>query len=106
MVKVGINGFGRIGRIAFRIGILKHFDQIQFSAINTSGSMPASGWAHLTNFDTTYRKFEYRVQSTESKEMDKITNEDPLIGYLMVSEKDVKVPVLAQKDPARIPWGK
>jgi len=104
MVKVGINGFGRIGRLAFRVGLVKHANEIEFAAINTSGSMPASGWAHLTNFDTTYRQFEQKVQSEELKESDKITDEDPLIGNLLVSDK--KIPVLAQKDPAKIPWGK
>lgn len=106
MVKVGINGFGRIGRIAFRIGVLKHADEISFAAINTSGSMNTAGWAHLTNYDTTYRKFDYEVQSTEVKDPKDVTDEDPLIGELMISEKNVKVPVLAQKDPAKIPWAK
>ena len=106
MVKVGINGFGRIGRIAFRIGVLKHSDELQFSAINTSGSMPVSGWAHLTNYDTMYRQFELKVKSEELKTPDKSTDEDPLIGNLMISEKNIKVPVLAQRDPAKIPWGK
>jgi len=112
MVKVGINGFGRIGRIAFRIGVLKHSDELQFSAINTSGSMPVSGWAHLTNYDTMYRQFEYEVKSEEVKDP---TNpsinsgrdlEDPLIGYLSVPERNLRIPVLAQRDPSRIPWGK
>src|SRR3989344_4321717 len=106
MVKVGINGFGRIGRLAFRIGLIKHADEIEWAAINTSGSMPVSGWAHLTNWDTTYRKFEYKVQSTEELDPEKATDENPLIGYLMVSEKNVKMPVVAQKDPALIPWAK
>lgn len=106
MVKVGINGFGRIGRIAFRIGLLKHADEIEFCAINTSGSMPVSGWAHLTNYDTTYRAFQYKVQSTEVRDPKDVTDEDSLIGELLVSEKNVKVPVFAQKDPAKIPWGK
>ncbi len=106
MVKVGINGYGRIGRLAFRIGILKHSDELQFGAINTSGSMNTAGWAHLTNFDTMYRKFEYEVRSTEYKDPSQITDEDSLIGELLVSEKNVKVPVLAQRDPAKIPWSK
>ena len=106
MVRVGINGFGRIGRLAFRIGLLKHADEISFAAINTTGSMPTSGWAHLTNYDTMYRKFEYEVKSEEVKDPKDATDEDPLIGNLMVSEKNVKVPVLSQKDPAKIPWGK
>lgn len=106
MVKVGINGFGRIGRLAFRIGLLKHSDELQFTAINTSGSMPVGGWAHLTNYDTMYRKFEYQVSADEERSLDNITDEDPLIGYLMVSEKNLKVPVLAQRDAAKIPWSR
>ncbi len=106
MVKVGINGFGRIGRIAFRIGVLKHASELQFAAINTSGSMPTEGWAYLTNYDTMYRAFELKVQSSNLKAPEEATDEDPLIGELMISEKNVKVPVLAQRDPAKIPWGK
>src|SRR4030065_2520245 len=106
MVKVGINGFGRIGRIAFRIGVLKHSDELQFVAINTSGSMNAAGWAQLTNYDTMYRQFELKVKSEELKSPDQVTDEDPLIGNLLVQERNIVVPVLAQKDPAKIPWGK
>ena len=106
MIKVGINGFGRIGRIAFRIGLLKHASELQFSAINTSGSMEASGWAHLVNYDTMYRKFELEILSEILKEAKNATDEDPLIGHLIVKGKDIKVPLLAQKDPAKVPWGK
>jgi len=104
MLKVGINGFGRIGRIAFRIGILKHASEIEFAAINTSGSMETSGWAHLVNYDTIYRKFEKEVKAEETKKIEAVTDEDPQIGNLLVDGK--KIPVLAQKDPAKIPWGK
>ncbi len=106
MIKVGINGFGRIGRIAFRIGVLKHLDEIEFAAINTSGSMPVGSWAHLTNYDTMYRQFELKVKGEEIKAPSEATDEDPLIGNLTIPERNVKVPVLAQKDPAKIPWGK
>src|SRR5258706_2126384 len=106
MVKIGINGFGRIGRLAFRIGVLKHAGELQFGAINTSGSMNTAGWAHLTNYDTMYREFQYKVQNTEYKEPKDVTDEDPLIGEVLVSDKNIKVPLLAQKDPAKIPWGK
>jgi glyceraldehyde 3-phosphate dehydrogenase len=104
MVKVGINGFGRIGRIAFRIGILKHSNELEFTAINTSGSMEASGWAHLVNYDTAYGKFEKEVKGQETKKPQEATDEDPQIGNLIVDGK--KIPLLAQKDPAKIPWGK
>ncbi|MBU0998532.1 type I glyceraldehyde-3-phosphate dehydrogenase [Patescibacteria group bacterium] len=106
MIKVGINGFGRIGRIAFRIGVLKHLDEISFAAINTSGSMGVEGWAHLVNYDTMYRKFEYEVKFQETKKPEKVTDDDPLIGYLLISKKNVKVPVLVQRDPAKIPWAR
>ncbi len=104
MIKVGINGFGRIGRIAFRIGLLKHSGEIEFVAINTSGSMETSGWAHLVNHDTMYRKFEKEVKSEELKKPEDATDDDPQIGNLIVD--GVKIPVLAQKDPTKIPWGK
>jgi glyceraldehyde 3-phosphate dehydrogenase len=106
MVKVGINGFGRIGRIAFRIGILKHLDEIEFAAINTSGSMPVSGWAHLTNNDTMYRAFQYKVEAKDLKDPKEITDDDSLIGELSIPERNIKVPVFAQRDPTKIPWGK
>ncbi len=104
MVKVGINGFGRIGRIAFRVGVSKHPGELEFAAINTSGSMETSGWAHLVNYDTMYRKFEKEVKSEEVKKPEEVTDDDPQIGNLIVDGK--KIPVLAQKDPSKIPWGK
>src|SRR3989338_9297974 len=114
MVKVGINGFGRIGRISFRIWLLKYTGEMDIAAINTSGSMDVAGWAHLANYDTIYRKFEYEVKAKEVRKPEEVTSstnsgqvdEDPLIGYLLIGEKNIKVPVLAQRDPAKIPWGK
>ncbi len=104
MVKVGINGFGRIGRLAFRVGLLKAAGNIEFAAINTSGSMNTEGWAHLVNYDTTYRKFEHVVKFEELKKPEEVTDDDPQIGNLMVN--GFKIPVLAQKDPEKIPWAK
>ncbi|OGM15755.1 type I glyceraldehyde-3-phosphate dehydrogenase [Candidatus Woesebacteria bacterium RBG_19FT_COMBO_42_9] len=103
MLKVGINGFGRIGRIAFRIGLLKHANEIEFAAINTSGSMDVSGWAHLVNYDTMYRKFAKEVKFEEVKKASEAVDADPLIGYLLYEGR--KTPLLAQKDPTKIPWG-
>ena len=100
MVTIGINGFGRIGRLAFRIGVSKHLDEIKFGAINTSGSMDASGWAHLVNFDTMYRKYENEVTSDETGKTEGV------IGNLNVPERNVSIPLLAQKDPSLIPWSK
>ncbi len=104
MVKVGINGFGRIGRLAFRIGILKHKEELQFAAINTSGSIDAKSWAHLVNYDTMYRRYEKKVHGENLKDLGDVTDEDPQIGNLMVEGQTI--PILAQREPDKIPWGK
>ncbi len=106
MVKIGINGFGRIGRIAFRIWLLKHLNQMQIVAVNTSGSMNVEGWAHLVNYDTMYRKFEFEIGYEKIRDSKEATDENPEIGFLIVKGKDIKIPVLAQRDPAKIPWSK
>lgn len=102
MVKLGINGFGRIGRLALRIILTKHSNEIEIAAINTSGSMNADGWAHLVNYDTMYRKFEKTVSFEHVRDAKDASDSDPLIGYLKVDGK--KIPLLAQRDPEKIPW--
>lgn len=100
MVTIGINGFGRIGRLAFRIAVSKHLDEIKIGAINTSGSMDVHGWGHLVNFDTMYRKYEYQVVSDESNK------DNEIIGNLKIVERNVDIPLLAQREPDKIPWSK
>jgi len=102
-VRVGINGFGRIGRLAFRIGLTTHANRLEFVAINTSGSMDVEGWAYLVRYDTVYRKFEKEVRVAGQKDPKKANDEDPLIGSIKV--EGYSIPILAQKDPAKIPWG-
>lgn len=106
MIRVGINGFGRIGRLAYRIGVTKHSQELNFVAVNTSGSMDVSGWAHLLQYDSTYRKFEHDVVAKDIKSAKEATDEDPLIGQILISQKGVETQVTAQKDPAKIPWSK
>jgi glyceraldehyde 3-phosphate dehydrogenase len=106
MTTIGINGFGRIGRLALRVALSKHANELTIGAINTSGSMTAAGWAYLVNYDSSYRKFEMEILSEEVKNPKEATDEDPLIGYLIVKGKDIRIPVLAQRDPAKIPWSK
>ena len=113
MVTIGINGFGRIGRLAFRIATTKHIGEMRFGAINTSGSMDVDGWAHLVNHDTMYREFKYKVtgkkpacRQSGPEDLKEVTDTDPLIGHLEIAETGLTVPVLAQKDPSKIPWGK
>lgn len=88
------------------MGLLKHHNKMEFAAINTSGSMEVDGWAHLVNQDTSYRQFSISVKAEVVKKAKEATDEDPLIGYLAVPSMDLKVPVLAQRDPEKLPWAK
>jgi glyceraldehyde 3-phosphate dehydrogenase len=86
-VKVGINGFGRIGRIAFRAMLKHHADEIDVVAINDLA--PAETNAFLFKHDTTYGEFDGEVKVSD--------------GSLIVNGKPVRV--FAEKDPGAIPWG-
>lgn len=90
MLKVAINGFGRIGRLALRVGLAKHKDELEFVAINTSGRTDVNGWAHLFEHDTAYGQYQGKV----SVEGDNLVVDG------------VKIPVLAELDPKNLPWGK
>lgn len=89
MKKVGINGFGRIGRVALRIIMEKYSDRIEVPIINTSGSMDTAGWAHIFEFDTMYRRFPGTVEVDGD--------------YIVINGQ--RVFVSAQRDPENIPWG-
>lgn len=87
-IKVAINGYGRIGRNILRAhyeGNKKH--NIQVVAINDLG--PVETNAHLTRYDTAHGKFPGTVA---------------VEGDSMVVNGD-KIRVLAQRDPAQLPWG-
>ena len=85
-IKVGINGFGRIGRQAFKLAMDK--PQIQIVAINDLTS-PAV-LAHLLKYDSNYGRFPHEISADETN--------------VIVDGK--KYPVLTEKDPAALPWGK
>jgi len=87
-IKVGINGYGRIGRNVLRAlyeGKLK--DQIKIVAINDLGDAKTN--AHLTRYDTAHGKFQGEVH---------------VDGDFMVVNGD-RIRVVAQRDPAKLPWG-
>lgn len=85
MVKVAINGFGRIGRLVFRQ--IYNMDGIDVVAINDLTS-PAT-LAHLLKYDSAQGRFNAEVTSTEDS--------------IVVNGNVVKI--YAQRDPAQIPWG-
>jgi len=105
MVRVGINGFGRIGRSAFRVWLSRKdlHPFVEIAAINTSGSMPTEGWAHLVKYDSNYGTLSEDFSFEAVKGPKEATDADPLIGYFHVMGK--KIPVLAQRDPEKLPWG-
>ncbi|MFC1653425.1 type I glyceraldehyde-3-phosphate dehydrogenase [Patescibacteria group bacterium] len=106
MIKVAINGFGRIGRVATRVWLERKDlqEKIDIVAINTSGSLEISGWAHLLKHDTSYGTIKQEIKVDEIKSSKGATDEDPLIGHIRVSGK--KIPILAQRDPEKLPWKK
>lgn len=86
-VKVGINGFGRIGRLTLRAILDKYPDEIEVVALNDI--VDAKTNAHLFKYDSSYGIF---------------------CGDVVAEEKDIvvngkKIFVYAEKDPAAIPWG-
>lgn len=103
MKSFSINGFGRIGRLAARVWWQKHRTDIQLAVINTSGSMEIDGWAHLLKYDTTYGIFPGDVAYEKYQSCKDVSDEDPLLGYLIL-DSQYKIPLLAQRDPAKIPW--
>ena len=95
MIKLAINGFGRIGRIAFRQALLDFKDEIEVVAINTSGSMEPEGWATLLKYDSVYRTFPKEVKVAEAQGSREI-------GSLLVEGE--LYPLLAEREPLKIPW--
>jgi len=104
MTNMAINGFGRIGRSAFRVWLSRPDmrGQVNMAAINTSGSMDVADWAHLVKYDSNYGILKDNIEIEEVQKAKDATLENPLIGYFLVN--DYKIPVLAQRDPEKIPW--
>ena len=88
MVKVGINGFGRIGRLILRAILENYKDKIQVVAINDLGSIETN--AHLIKYDSTHGIINDEI----------ITSKD---GF-KISNQNIKV--FSERDPENIPWGK
>lgn len=85
VLKVGINGFGRIGRLVFRAGIL-HPEEIEFVGINDL--VPPENLAYLLKYDSTHGRFNGQVESNDEG--------------IIVNGK--LIPCTAVKNPAELPW--
>ncbi len=85
MIKVAINGFGRIGRLCFRL--MEENEEFEVVAINDLTD--AEQLAYLLKYDTNHRN--YRI--------DEITSDGE---YIVIGDRRVKV--YSEKDPAMLPW--
>ncbi|MCE5228791.1 type I glyceraldehyde-3-phosphate dehydrogenase [bacterium] len=85
-VKIGINGFGRIGRLVFRAAL--EDKEVEVVGINDLADNKAL--AHLLKYDSTHGKLPYEVSSDAEG--------------IIVNGK--KIPVSMEKDPANLPWAK
>jgi len=85
-IKVGINGFGRIGRNAFKVAMAKENPNFEIVAINDLTD--SETLAHLLRYDSVFGKFEGTVDVKEKA--------------IVVNGKEVKI--FAERDPENIPW--
>jgi len=100
----GINGFGRIGRTAFRVWWQYHRDKLSLALVNTSGSMDIEDWVHLLRFDSNYGVFNHPIKVTSLQKKEAVTDDNPVLGELEIGNN--KIVVTAQRDPKKIPWKK
>ncbi|MEX0616376.1 MAG: type I glyceraldehyde-3-phosphate dehydrogenase [Candidatus Woykebacteria bacterium] len=86
MLKVAINGFGRIGRSAFKVAVDDHKNEVDVVALNDLTD--SNTLAHLLKYDTAYGSYEREVSSSGNN--------------IIVDGK--KYPVYSEKDPVNLPW--
>lgn len=84
--KIGINGFGRIGRQVFRTISQRHPDKLQVVAINDLANPQQQ--AHLLKYDSTYGRYDGDVEIAD--------------GSLVINGETITV--FSERDPANIPW--
>jgi len=86
MIRVAINGFGRIGRLAFR----EMITGVDFDIVAINDLTDASDLAYLLKYDTNHRRFH----------PDEISSVD---NYLVINNQK-KIPVFKESDPSYLPW--
>ena len=85
--RIGINGFGRIGRQVLRAAMERHPDRLDVVAVNDLTDTRTN--AHLFKYDTNYGPYPGTVEASEDG--------------IVIDGRSVKV--LAERDPANLPWG-
>jgi len=84
-VRVGINGFGRIGRLAFRVMAAR---QSEFEVVAINDLSDAATLKQLLKYDSVHGRFQGQVEATDNA--------------LMVNGREIKV--LSERAPAKLPW--
>ncbi len=84
-MKLGINGFGRIGRLVFKAARQNKFEVVGINDITTPSTL-----AHLLKYDSIHGRFDGDISSDDKN--------------IIVDGK--KIPVFAEKDPTKLGWGK
>src|SRR5437870_10681646 len=85
-IRVGINGFGRIGRQVVRAAKMQDVADIDFVAVNDLTDTKTL--AHLFKYDSVHRTYKGDVRASD--------------GSISIDGDDIKV--LAEKEPAKLPW--
>ncbi len=96
-VKVGINGFGRIGRLVFRALVEQGLLGTVLDVVAVGDIVPADNLAYLLKYDSTQGRFNGTVSSKKS------APDKPEDDVLVVNGHDIKV--VSAKDPSGLPWG-
>jgi len=105
MIRVAINGYGRIGRVAHRVVLEKHSSEIEIVAINAGSSTDIRGWMYLLKYDTSYGPLldhEIKSEIRNPKSETNPNTQNSNIGSLIIDGKEI--PFFSQKDPALLPW--
>jgi glyceraldehyde 3-phosphate dehydrogenase len=98
MVRVVINGYGRIGRVAHRVMLQWHTDEMEVVGINVGHSTDLKGWMYLLKYDSVYGLLPFEVSVKPNPNAEDKT----FLGHLVVAGREI--PIYSQKDPTLLPW--
>src|SRR5438876_603801 len=99
MIRVAVNGFGRIGRQAFKVYFDKHREEMEVVAINDI--VDAQTLAHLLKYDSVYGTWNREVEGENLIDV-KEAKEGKQVGKIIVDGQGI--PTYATRDPAKLPW--
>jgi glyceraldehyde 3-phosphate dehydrogenase len=93
-IKIGINGFGRIGSVVLRAIMYEKYD-VEVAAINTKGDFGVEDYAFQFKYDSVYGRAPMKVGFEEPKKASEL-------GRMILGEE--VIPILGEMNPEKIPW--